>query len=203
MKNGNLLCFSYSVAATRKLDRDEIDELASVIADPAKKGVEGEKLVLKNAGKGGGYDILELLDNRIVLTCYIENAGVREKSLCLLKLLGVLAYFNDAYEIKMNSLYSPLTEALSAAQFMKIPDGNVHKELRQIEMLSNSNAVLAIELRKLNDAADNISEQCRIYKTFCTEVLKNFPDAEISTFESLGVDAGTTERVVKLLKEGA
>ncbi len=201
MKSRDLLCFSHSVTAISKLSMEAINELAMAIADPVKKTRKGKRFVIKNIGKGNGYDVLELLDDRIVLTCYVENVGIREKNVGLLKLLGLLAYFKDAYEIKIDSLYGPLTEGLVAAQFMTTYDSDVHKESYQIEALSNSNATLAIELRKLNEVKDNIAEQCKIYKAFCTEVLKKFPKMEISTFVNLGIDTGTTERVLKLVED--
>ena len=203
MRRSGLFCFSFSAAATPKLGMGAVDDLARALSGSKDMGQRRRKLIIRNTEGMGGYDILEVMEDSIALTCYSEKVGVREKARGLLRFLGILSYFKDVYEVGLNSLYHPLVEALAANQFTQMVDGDRHGEARQIDALSNSNAALAIELRRLSETNEDAGKRCETYREFCTKVLKNFPNAEISTFTRLGVEKSTVEKVMQLIGGGA
>lgn len=203
MKNGSLFSFGYNVVAAPKLPIKKIMEIARGMPQSEKRGrhIDG-RFIMKNIEEDS-YDVLDLTEEGITLTCYTTSTGVREKTLGLLRLLGILAYLKDAYDVKMDSIYTLLTTALYAAQFAVTANNDAYKETLQVEMLSSSNAMLAIELRRLSKTNDTLAHKCMIYEEFCVETLKKFPKKEISTFGGLGVNTDTIKKVVELVEGGS
>lgn len=206
MEDG-LFCLNYSAGV--KLDDNSNKIVLLSKLSFIKEHSEPNKQKYSKKINKDKYLILELSADRVVLNCYLKKVNVDEKIDCLLNFLRILKSLNEVCEVRMNSLYDLLYEALASSQIINnSSDPEILKYDERITLLSASNAVLSIELRKLTSLVESLLSDSNIYRSFCKEVLdkisKNsldYKNNNVAALSILGINEELTTNIMKLVAE--
>jgi hypothetical protein len=197
-----LLSFSYSVDGLLKVKDDELISLLNSLKEFELIHKKDKIMCMIKTKESKEYMVVEFSENKIMATCYLEEINIQSKNLLFLKFLTLLDHLKGAYDIRLESLYGKLEDAIISSNLTsgsgKSPIDLLNE--RRADELSNSNLILSIELRNLiNDIADKKFE-ITTYKEFCTEIIEKVAGNAVA-LQSLGVKENVAKNVLELINK--
>jgi len=146
---------------------------------------------------------LELSPRGITLTIYFSAPNAYYKILNIKRLLSLLAYLKDLYDVELASIYPTIIDVLTAL-LPKYEEVNMDIKQPSRE-LSYANVALAKELFRLSKQVTLLDKGNSIYKEFCKAMLErvgaNGADAIITFTTDFGINKNLIETVAKLCNE--
>jgi len=146
---------------------------------------------------------LELSQRGITLTIYFSAPNAYYKILNIKRLLSLLAYLKDIYDVELASIYPTIIDVLTAL-LPKYEEANMDVKQPSRE-LSYANAALAKELFKLSKQVALLEKENSIYKEFCKAMLERVSANSVDTMmiftTDFGINKNLIETVAKLCNE--
>lgn len=149
--------------------------------------------------------------DKIVLKYSFDRASLHNYVLNLTRLITILAYLDNVYEIKLESIYQYIIEGLRRSteevqNVNQIINGNML--LRRIIVLNDLNIALSFKLLSLEKKISKLNPQLSLLKDFSSDVVENAHSKSKSVDSTkktitmvLGVKPELYTKILELLAE--
>ena len=155
--------------------------------------------------KENSPSIIEISTEAIKLTFFFTQLRRRSYNTNLLKLLSLLSYLNEHYEVNTASIYPYITETLSEFIFQNESAVNMEYVERlesRVSALSSANWHISGHYLELEKQLNKIEEEYKAYKEFCLSLLKIMKQRNGSTaigindLVGLGIDKSIIDKML-------
>lgn len=199
------LTINYYVDAILKTDFADVRKRVLAIGEAVQSVKSNKKKYLLMQKNKEDYAVFEFSKTRLFLTYYTNNITVSSKSVSLLEFIKMLIRLRDSYDIKADALYEHIAEVISASYLISKNKDNNDKQFeeKRLDVLSNSNSILSIELRRLDSLKVKTEQELATYRKFCVELLKKLAKDNESlpvVLRALEVNEILTSEVLALIK---
>ena len=152
----------------------------------AKMLSEGVRLRYLLSGKG--ENILELGRSTIVFSFSSEKPNKQERNENFVKLLAILGYLKNVYDVKLESLYGEIIDAIESASFLPRKEKKSEQEellVRRITEISTVNSSIAHEMMKQKRRISELEQSERLFARFCYELIDRLSHERLDSEEKI------------------